>query len=110
MTVFVMSIWAIVSAIIIITSKNKVQILMGRILNYVYVVRNTHSLTTWTVANDTPAGHGTVGHQRFPGGAYARSDPGFRGRLVPNVHCEATHMNEGEPELAANMRRVLAVL
>ncbi|GFZ49259.1 hypothetical protein JCM24511_07378 [Saitozyma sp. JCM 24511] len=37
MTVFVMSIWAIVSAIIIITSKNKVQILMGRILNYVYV-------------------------------------------------------------------------
>ena len=105
-----MSIWAIVSAIIIITSKNKVQILMGRILNYVYVVRNTHSLTTWTVANDTPAGHGTVGHQRFPGGAYARSDPGFRGRLVPNVHCEATHMNEGEPELAANMRRVLAVL
>jgi hypothetical protein len=38
MTVFTQSLWAFVSATVIITSTTREQMLIGRILNYVYVV------------------------------------------------------------------------
>jgi hypothetical protein len=99
MTVFTQSLWAFVSATVIITSTTREQMLIGRILNYVYVVSTLVPL----ISNDQSqcgvglklaSGHGILRHSSLPDGDHACSCAGFRRGVVSVVDCELQHVDQ----------------
>lgn len=103
MTVFTMSLWALVSATIVITSRTKEQMLIARILNYIYIVRSSpRSLIDPGFLLPLMAiGDGAVGDQRLPSGNNARCCSRFRCGVISDVNRErlrsASGWLEGSP-------------